>query len=96
MRYLLAGACVLNQGHQRLYQKDLVDKLQILAGFVPKTDYWMGSKFTLIDIFMGYVLQLAVKSELVSLDNIKTYLLRLMDRPAAQSSKMFTALNRPD
>ncbi len=95
VNYLLARSGILNKDFERLTKSSLEIKLKTLTAFVPLNGYWMGEQFTLVDIFMGYLLQLAVKAELVAYQSVKPYLSLLMSRPAAQSAMVFAKLDVP-
>lgn len=66
-------------------------RLQTLAGLLPQEGWLCGERFTVADIVAGYSLRLAVDNALLEREQLP-YLDRLVARPAARESRMFSVL----
>lgn len=75
-----------------LLEAPLRKRISVFAGSLPESGYICGN-FTLADVCASYVLRLGVQAELISFEGtLKTYMSRLMSRPAAQAARFFDSL----
>ena len=72
-----------------LHEKALRRKLAVAASQLPQEGYLCGERFTVADILAGYNLRLAVQCKLIERTAVDPYLGRLVERPAAQESRVF-------
>lgn len=82
---------ILPPAYFELHESSCRRKLGVLAGRLPDERYLCG-RFTLADIVAGYNLRLGVQTGLIGRDRVEPYLSRLVERPAAQRSRIFASL----
>jgi glutathione S-transferase len=63
--------------------KVIAKPFQILDAAVSKQDYLIGNEFTVADLNVAAVISRAVEMDLSAVPNLKAWLLRCLDRPAA-------------
>ncbi len=87
---LLSQRGILPPTWRELYEKPTRERLTAFVEQLPDIGYVLGPQFTLADICAGYVLRVAVEGKLLNYEGfVKGYLDRLIERPAAQSSRCF-------
>jgi glutathione S-transferase len=89
VNYYLAKAGLIDGAWADLVGESIADRLQVFADSMPGDGYICGD-FTLADICAAYPLRIAVKAGLLQLEGqFRSYLERLMERPAAQAARFF-------
>lgn len=83
---------LLGPEYFQLHESGMRRKVGVLAGMLPSSGYLCGDRFTIADIVAGYNLRLAVQTGLVDRSACEPYLGRLVERPAAQASRIFASL----
>jgi len=90
--YYLSQRGIIDAGWAKLTLPSLQKRLKVFAAGVPDEGYLCGD-FTIADICAAYVLRIGVQAELLPFEGaLKSYLRRLMARPAAQAARFFEGL----
>jgi len=92
VEYILSTYGRVDARFAELHDKSLRRKLAVAAAELPEEGYLCGPQFTLADVLAGYSLRLAVQSGLIEREAVEPYLSRLIERPAAQNSRIFSSL----
>ena len=66
--------------------KVLAPPFKVLDAAVAKQDYLLGSEFTVADLNVAAVISRAVDMDLAAVPNLKAWLIRCLDRPAARKA----------
>ena len=66
--------------------KVLAPPFKVLDAAVAKQDYLLGSEFTVADLNVAAVISRAVDMDLAAVPNLKAWLMRCLDRPAARKA----------
>ncbi len=66
--------------------KVLAPPFKVLDAAVAKQDYLLGSEFTVADLNVAAVISRAVDMDLAAVPNLKAWLMRCLDRPAARKT----------
>ena len=66
--------------------KVLAPPFKVLDAAVAKQDYLLGSEFTVADLNVAAVISRAVDMDLSAVPNLKAWLMRCLDRPAARKA----------
>ncbi len=88
----ISKAGIVGPEYFELHHKAVRFKLGVLAKKLPKTGYLVGEDLTVADILAGYSLRLGVRCGLIERDAVDPYFGRLVARPAAQASRIFSSL----
>lgn len=90
--YFLSSRGFANPAWPEIIGGELKSRLVTFAGVLPESGYLCGD-FSIADICAGYVLRIAVQSDLLDFEGrLATYLDRLRARPAAVESRFFDSL----
>jgi glutathione S-transferase len=90
--YYLSRSGVIDSTWAELWEKPLRQRLNVFAGEVPADGHICGD-FSLADICAAYVLRIGVQAQLLQPEGgLRSYLERLMDRPAAREARFFERL----
>lgn len=83
---------ILGPEYFALHERSLRFKLSVVTKQLPTTGYLCGERFTIADVLAGYNLRLALQCTLVERASIEPYFGRLVARPGAVTSRIFTSL----
>ncbi|MET1255659.1 glutathione S-transferase family protein [Aliikangiella maris] len=90
--YILADKELMPKELQPIYEQGLRFKLKSIQSQLPQSGFILGDRFTIVDIFAGYSLRIAVMTNLIEWQSVSHYLQRLIDRPAAHAAHFFDGL----
>jgi glutathione S-transferase len=88
----VSKAGILGPEYFALHERTLRRKLRVLADQLPSQGHLCGDGLTVADVVAGYNLRLAVQTGLLERERAEPYLSRLVQRPAAQASRVFAGL----
>ncbi len=91
VEYRLASVDYIPAAYKETTEARLRRQLPLVVEQLPD-GFLVAGRFTLADVVAAYSLRLAVKSGLLSFDDVAGYLRPLMERPAAQQARLFEAL----
>ncbi|NND44996.1 MAG: glutathione S-transferase family protein [Xanthomonadales bacterium] len=93
VNYFLSQRGIMDERWKDLLAESLPPRLRAFAERLPEEGY-LYERFTLADVFAGYVLRIGVQSGLLAYEaSLGAYLDRLRARPAAVEARIFDSLD---